>query len=291
MPLLAVNGRVHELVGDADAVVGVLEEDRAVGLAVERAVVAGVDERPGLLLFVGLAGDEFDDVGMIGVEDHHLGRPPRLAARLDHSREGVVALHERHRSGCGAAAVQDFFRGTERREVRAGAGAVLEQHAFGLGQVEDRFHGVLDRVDEAGRALGIFFHAEVEPHGAVEGGVLMEEEIGQFVREGVPVLGRGEVYLPFAPSGEGFHDPGDELPHAVLALRGAHHAAEILGNHYVDGQLRPGCGTLDALLLEHHLAAFAGDERVEWLPFHGGEGINPLLGMHAAEPQALGGPL
>jgi hypothetical protein len=45
-------------------VVGVLEEDRVVGAAadVEAAVVAGVDERPGLLLLLGLAGDELDDV-------------------------------------------------------------------------------------------------------------------------------------------------------------------------------------------------------------------------------------
>ena len=52
--------RPHERVRDADRVVRVLEEDRVVGAAlhVEAAVVAGVDERPGLLLLVGLAGDE-----------------------------------------------------------------------------------------------------------------------------------------------------------------------------------------------------------------------------------------
>jgi len=60
--------------------------------------------------------------------------------------------------------------------------------------------------------------------------------------------------------------------------------------HFLLARLRPqGRGALDALLLEHHLAAFAGDERVEWLLFHGGEGINPLLGVHAAEPQTQGG--
>jgi hypothetical protein len=41
--------RLHELVGDADAVVGVLEEDGAVGLGVGAgAVVAGLDEVPAL---------------------------------------------------------------------------------------------------------------------------------------------------------------------------------------------------------------------------------------------------
>ena len=42
----------HELVGDADGVVGVLEEDGAVGFGVGAgAVVAGLDEGPCLLLF------------------------------------------------------------------------------------------------------------------------------------------------------------------------------------------------------------------------------------------------
>ena len=89
---------VHEVVGHADRVVGVLEEDRAVGLAGEGRVVAGLDERPGLPLFRGLGGDELHDVGMVGVEDDHLGRAARLAARLDHAGEGVEALHEADRS-------------------------------------------------------------------------------------------------------------------------------------------------------------------------------------------------
>src|ERR1700694_4752291 len=48
-----------------------------------------------------------------------------------------------------------------RGEIRACARAPLEQHPFGLGQVHDRFHVVLDRVDEAGRALRLGLHAHV----------------------------------------------------------------------------------------------------------------------------------
>jgi len=96
----------HELVGHADRVVRVLEEDRGVCLTVERAVVAGIDQRPRLLFFVGLAVDELGDVGMIDVEDHHLGGPSGLAARLDDTCERVIAAHERDRPGGGATAGQ-----------------------------------------------------------------------------------------------------------------------------------------------------------------------------------------
>ena len=62
LPLPVVDDGVHERIGDADAVVGVLEEDRAVGLAGEAGVVARFDQRPGLLLLVRLRIDELEDV-------------------------------------------------------------------------------------------------------------------------------------------------------------------------------------------------------------------------------------
>ena len=99
LPVRVALDGLHELVGHAHAVVRVLEEDAAVGLAGEARVVALLDQGPGLPLLVGLAVDELDDVGMVGVEDDHLGRAAGLAARLDHARERVVAAHE----GDGAA--------------------------------------------------------------------------------------------------------------------------------------------------------------------------------------------
>ena len=50
VPLAVAAHGLHELVGHADRVVRVLEEDRGVGLAVERGVVAGLDEGPDLAL-------------------------------------------------------------------------------------------------------------------------------------------------------------------------------------------------------------------------------------------------
>ena len=154
LPLAVLLDGLHELVGHADRVVGVLVEDRRIRLAVERAVVAGVDQRPGLLLFVRLGEDELLDVGVVDVQDDHLRGAARLAARLDRAGEGVEALHEGEGAGGGAAGGERLVRAADRREVRARARAVLEEHALGLGEAEDRVHRVAAGVDEAGGALG-----------------------------------------------------------------------------------------------------------------------------------------
>ena len=50
----------------------------------------------------------------------------------------------------------------------------------------------LDRVDEAGRALRRGFEPAVEPHGAVEGALLVDQQVLQIVREALQIgLGRG----------------------------------------------------------------------------------------------------
>src|SRR5262249_52454785 len=57
---------------------------------VEIHVEPGVAQRPSLALFGRLAPDEVLDIGMVRVEDHHLGCPTGLAARV--VRDNV--LHE-----------------------------------------------------------------------------------------------------------------------------------------------------------------------------------------------------
>ena len=87
------------------------------------------------------------------------------------------------------------------RQVDAGAGAVLEEHGLRLGEVHDRAHVVLDRVDEAGASTAAWlFDADVEPDRRVEGHLLVHEEVGQLGLEGGEVLVRGEVVLGRAPS-------------------------------------------------------------------------------------------
>ncbi len=122
---------------------------------------------------------------MIHVQDHHLGGAARLAAGLDHAGKGVKALHEADRAGGDAAAGKRFAAAAQRRKIRARARAPLEEHALDLGQVHDRFHVVLDRVDEAGRALRLGLHADVEPDGRIEGHLLLDEQVRQFVAESV----------------------------------------------------------------------------------------------------------
>jgi hypothetical protein len=59
-----------------------------------RHVVAVGLEDPRLALLLGLAPDELLDVRMVDVEDDHLRRAPRLAARLDRAGGRVCAPHE-----------------------------------------------------------------------------------------------------------------------------------------------------------------------------------------------------
>ena len=123
--------RLHELVGDADREVGVLEEDRAVGLAVEVGFVAALlDQAVGLLLFLPLALDELEDVGVPDLERLHLGRAAGLAAGLHHRRDLVIDPHERERAGGLAAAGELFAMRAERRKVGARAAAELEEHGL-----------------------------------------------------------------------------------------------------------------------------------------------------------------
>ncbi len=96
----------HELVVDADGVVGVLEEDascrlRCRGPTSRRSLP---HQRPGLGFFLHLAVDEVEDIRMVDVEDDHLGGAAGLAAGLDDAGEGIEAAHEAERAGGGAAA-------------------------------------------------------------------------------------------------------------------------------------------------------------------------------------------
>src|SRR4029079_5525245 len=128
-PVLAV-GLVgaHELVGNADGVVGVLEEDRREGFGVRAGtVVAIADERVRLGFFLSLALDEVNDVGVLGVEDGHLCGATRSADPPDDAGESIESGHKAERPAGSAAAGHAFVTGTERAEVGAGAGAVLEK--------------------------------------------------------------------------------------------------------------------------------------------------------------------
>src|SRR6185369_2149782 len=108
-PVAILFGGAHEVVGDAHGVIGVLEEDGAVGVAVDAGIVALLDEDVGLALFLHLAFDEFDDVRVIDVEYHHLGGATGLTTALDYADEGVEALHKTDRAGSDATTREGFL--------------------------------------------------------------------------------------------------------------------------------------------------------------------------------------
>src|SRR3954447_8796425 len=77
------------------------------------------------------------DVGVIDVNDDHLGGAARGAARLDRARGAVADLEEAHQAGRAAAAGEAFAFAAQAREVGAGAGAVFEQARFADPEVHD----------------------------------------------------------------------------------------------------------------------------------------------------------
>ncbi len=184
VPVGVVDDRLHELVGHPHRVVGVLVLHRERVGPVEAHVEAGVGEHPRLALLDRLRPDELFDVGVVGVEDHHLRRPPGLAARLDRAGGRIGPSHETHRSGGGATALERFVRRPDPRQVDAGTRAALEDQTLLAVPVEDRGHLVLDGEDEAGaRLLRHAPHPDVEPDRAVERGALGDQDVLQLVAE------------------------------------------------------------------------------------------------------------
>jgi hypothetical protein len=154
LPVAVFHHGLDEVVGDPHRVVGVLAGDGGVGLAVEVGGHAPVlDEEAGLVLFDLLPVDEGLDVGMVDVEDDHLGGAAGGAARLDGAGGAVADLEEAHHARALAAAGEELVLAPDGREVGAGAGAELEDACLAGPQVHDpaRVHQVVAHAeDEAG---------------------------------------------------------------------------------------------------------------------------------------------
>ena len=193
------------------------------------------DQRGDLLLFIDLPVDEFLDIGMVGVDDDHLGGAARRAARLDGARRAVADLEEAHQAGRTAAAGQFFAFAAQEREVGAGAGAVFEQARFTHPQIHDAAFVdeiVLHALDEAGMRLRMLVgrlrlgqlagervdievalaraidaigpvQAGVEPLRRIRRDALGGQHIGELVAEGAGVILAIEVAALPAPIGPG----------------------------------------------------------------------------------------
>jgi hypothetical protein len=248
-------------------------------LAIEVHVEAGLTQSAGLVLLEGLAPDEVLDVGVVDVEDDHLGGAACSATGLDRPRRRIRTTHERDRARCRPTRLQTLFRRTKLREVETGAGAVLEDDAFLDVPVEDRLHLVFDREDEAGADL-LLAHGsptDVEPNRRVESGFLVDQEVGELGFEDVGLGGIGEVATGQALVVIAVHYPIDHLLDRTLTVGRALGAPEVLLGGDVGGVLRPLLGDLDALLLEGDLAgSIVLDHRIAQLPLDLVVGMDPL---------------
>ena len=237
------------------------------------------DEVRDLLLLDHLPVDELLDVGMIDVDDHHLGGAARGAARLDGARGAVADLEEAHQAGGFAAAGEPLAFAAQPGEIRAGAGAVFEQPRLAHPQVHDPAlvdEIVGDRLDEAGVRLrmlvgggrlhhfaGLVVDVEmalarpVDAVGPVQAGVeplrrvrrhhLHREHVAQLVEEGLRIAFGSEIAALESPVGPG---AGEAVEH--LLARGLADDALSLGQivqRLLVGDAAPQPGR-DALLLD-----------------------------------------
>ena len=153
---LAAQRRV--LLGIEAVVAGAFAIDAGLqhGLQMPLVELRAGDEGGDLLLLLHLPVDIGLDIGVIGVDHHHLGGAPRGAAGLDRARGAVADLEEAHQAGGAAAAGQALAFAAQAREVGAGAGAVFEQARLAHPQVHDAAlvdEVVIDALDEAGMRL------------------------------------------------------------------------------------------------------------------------------------------
>ena len=194
--------------------------------------------------------------------------------------------------------------------------APLEEHAFGFRQREDGIERVFYRVDEAGGALRLAVAGDsefdllglripvpvagvgvgldavaayVEPDGRVEGGVLADEDVDEFVVEGCSVFGSFEIALGQSPVADGFGDAGDELADSGFALGRADLAVQVFRGHDVGRGHGPVFGDFDVFLFEDHVALGVGDLGEAEIPFEFVVGRDAGLGEEAAEGETGGG--
>ncbi len=122
----------------------------------------------------------------------------------------------------------------------------------------------------------MLLEADVEPDRAVEGGLLIDEQMLQVVAERLLVIFALEVLLLDRPAGDGVDDASDQLLDGPLALGSADRAAEILGDDDVGGLLRPEARDLDVALFENKGALLVTNDGGPDVPFDLVERVDAL---------------
>ena len=129
---------------------------------------------------------------------------------------------------------------------------------------------------------------DVEPYRRIEGRLLLQEQVGEFVVEDGRVVVAAEVSALDAPVANGLSDAGHELADAGLALGRVERAVQILAGDDVGRGHRPVLGDLDVFLLEDDAAVRVGDLRQTELPLKLVVRRDAGLGEEALEGQAGG---
>jgi len=199
-----------------------------------------------------LAIDVFFDVGVVHVEDEHLGGAARGAAALDCAGGAVADLEEAHQAGGDAAAAEWFALAADLGVVDAAAAAMLEDARLAHPEVHNAVRVdqvVLDGLDEAGAELRVDVRrvsagelagervdvvaptwAAGDPVRPIQAGVeelgavwcehlVFEHGDGVFV-EGAGRSFAGEVSAPISPVGPCAGDAGEDLFGAGLRAEG-----------------------------------------------------------------------
>ncbi len=134
--------------------------------------------------------------------------------------------------------------------------------------------------------------ADVEPHRGVEGGPLVDDQVGQLVVERVRLVVVDEVTALATPLGDGVDDAPGDLLERPLPLGRAQRPPEVLLGQDVGGVDTPPRRHLHPELLEGHgTGEVVGDPGVTPLPPDGVEGIGPRRREVSVDsnPDSLGG--
>ena len=267
-PFFAGEGGMHEVIAGPDGEVFVLVHDTAIGVAIVGAVVALLDQGPGLLFLFLFGVNELLDVAVAIAQGIHLGGAAGFAAGFDDIGHLVIDL-EKGEGAAGTSAAAEFFAaGANRGEIGAGAGTVFEKHGLAMGQMHDAFHVVIHGLNEAGAALGEFVlgagpfgglglaivkpiaarggaadailmeKPDVEPDRGIKGAVLVEAEPDQFIVKNLPI-GLVKITIRNAPIGNRPANTMDQLADGCLPFRRIQFTVEILRNDHLGGQKRP----------------------------------------------------
>ena len=216
------------------------------------------DDARHLLLFDDLPVDEILDIGVVRINDNHLGRAPCGATRFDRACRTVTDFQKAHQARGFSPARQFLARRPQAREVGAGAGTVFEQTRLADPQVHNAavpYQIVSDRLDEtsvglrmlvrrcrprqlAGFVIDIVMplrgtidavgpmQTSVEPLRAVGCAALAGQDVAHLVIIGLGVFFGGEIATfptPIGPSA------GQTVEHLLRRRLAAH--GRVIGRH------------------------------------------------------------